>query len=142
MAFAGEKSQAARPTAQLLGFTERLESLIGRGKRLEGQQSRIGTTNMILGTVASVVGPTYRAMQSAPEAVKTRDVHTWATENPGQTVQARRRSDFAAPIAGSETGSPRSPLSTEFLSRLAAPHKVAWVHPGTRSGIVLARRSW
>jgi hypothetical protein len=100
--FVRDQSQAARPDERLLGSTECLESLIGKGKRLEGQQSRSGFTKMILGMAASVVKPTSQVIQSALEAVKTKDLHTWATENLQQTVQAKRRLAFVAPAAGTK----------------------------------------
>ena len=53
VAFVAEQSQAARSDERLLGSTECLESLIGKGKRLEGQQCRNGFTKMILGMAAS-----------------------------------------------------------------------------------------
>lgn len=102
--FVRDQSQAAMPDERLLGSTECLESLIGKGKRLEGQQSRSGFTKMILGMAASVVTPTFHAIQSALAAVKTKDLHAWAIENLGQSVQAKRRLAFAPSAEGTKTG--------------------------------------
>ena len=104
VAFVAEQSQAARSDERLLGSTECLESLIGKGKRLEGQQCRNGFTKMILGMAACVVKPTHHAIQSALEAIKTKDLEAWTTGNLGQSVQAKRRLAFAAPATGTETG--------------------------------------
>ena len=104
MAFVAEQSQAARSDERPLGSTECLESLIGKGKRLEGQQCRNGFTKMILGMAACVVKPTHHAIQSALEAIKTKDLEAWTTGNLGQSVQAKRRLAFAAPATGTETG--------------------------------------
>ena len=102
--FVRDQSQAAMSDERLLGSTECLESLIGKGKRLEGQQSRSGFTKMILGMAASVVKPTFEAIRSAFAAVKTKDLHAWATDNLGQSVQAKRRLAFALSARGTETG--------------------------------------
>lgn len=99
-----EQSQAARAGERLPGSTECLESLIGKRKRLEGQQSRSGFTRMILGMAASVIKPTYHTIQAALETVRTEDVYTWASVHLGQTVQAKRRLAFAAPADGTKTG--------------------------------------
>ena len=102
--FVHDQSQAATPNERLLGSTECLESLIGKGKRLEGQQSRSGFTKMVLGMAACVVKPTCQAIQTALEAVKTQDLQTWATKNLGQTLQAKRRLAFGTPSNGTKTG--------------------------------------
>ena len=47
-----EQSKAARAGERLVGSSECLESIIGRGKRLEGQQSLSGFTKMVLGLAA------------------------------------------------------------------------------------------
>jgi microcompartment protein CcmL/EutN len=102
--FVHEQSQAAMPGERLLGSTECLESLIGKGKRLEGQQSRSGFTKMILGMAASVVTPTYQAIQTALAAVKTKDLYAWGTVHLGPSVQAKRRLAFASVAEGTKTG--------------------------------------
>ncbi|MFW6114520.1 MAG: hypothetical protein ACOC7K_02150, partial [bacterium] len=89
---------------RLPGSTECLESLIGKGKRLEGQQSRSGFTRMILGMAASVVKPVRHVIQKALETVKTRDVDEWAREKLGPSVQARRRLAFSNAASGTKTG--------------------------------------
>jgi len=92
--FVQEQSQSAMPDERLLGSTECLESLIGKGKRLEGQQSRSGFTKMILGMAASVVKPTLEAIQTAFTTVKTTDLNVWAQKYLGQSLQAKRRQAF------------------------------------------------
>jgi hypothetical protein len=102
--FVEEQSQAARSGERLIGSTECLESLIGTGKHLEGQQSRSGFTKMILGMAASVVKPTCDTIQAALQAVKTKDLRTWALENLGLTLQAKRRAAFSPSANGTKTG--------------------------------------
>jgi hypothetical protein len=48
-----------------------LESLIGKGKRLEGQQSRSGFTKMVLGMAAAVIKPTTEGSNSPSVGVRT-----------------------------------------------------------------------
>jgi hypothetical protein len=97
-----EQSAAARPGEHLVGSSECLESLIGRGKRLEGQQSLSGFTKMILGLGAAVVEPTQEYVRQALAQVKTTDVLSWCRKKLGVSVQAQRRQ--ALGVAGTKTG--------------------------------------
>ena len=56
--FVRQQSAAACQAEQLIGSSECLESLIGKGKRLEGQQSKSGFTKMVLAMAAAVAKPT------------------------------------------------------------------------------------
>jgi hypothetical protein len=86
-----QQSTAARPGERFVGSSECLESLIGKGKRLEHQQSQSGFTKMILGLAAAVVQPTRQYLVEALTQVKTIDVQTWCREQLGTTIQAQRR---------------------------------------------------
>jgi hypothetical protein len=97
-----EQSAAARPEEHLVGSSECLESLIGRGKRLEGQQSLSGFTKMILGVAAAVVAPTWEYVRQALDKVKTVDVAAWCRERLGVSVQAQRRQALGVP--GTKSG--------------------------------------
>jgi hypothetical protein len=94
--FVAEQSLAAQPGERLIGSSECIESLIGKGKRLQGQQSRSGFTAMVLGLAAAVVKPTRQVIEAALAAVKTRDVAAWTRRKLGLSVQARRRLAFQA----------------------------------------------
>ena len=91
VAFVAEQSSAAVGEEHLPGSTECLESLIGKGKRLEGQQSRSGFTKMVLGMAASVAEPTVEYIRTALDQVKTHNVTAWCKEKLGVSVQAQRR---------------------------------------------------
>jgi hypothetical protein len=97
-----EQSKAARAGERLVGSSECLESIIGRGKRLEGQQSLSGFTKMVLGLAASVVNPTQEYLTQALNQIKTMDVVTWCRQHLGVSVQAQRRQ--ALGLAGTKTG--------------------------------------
>lgn len=102
--FVAEQSLAAKAGERLIGSTECIESLIGKGKRLEGQQSRSGFTAMILGMAAAVVRPTQETIEAALAAVKVKDVSKWVQRELGMSVQARRRLAFQAAGDGTKTG--------------------------------------
>jgi len=80
-----------RPGEHLPGSSEVLESLIGKGKRLEGQQSKGGFTRMVLGMAAAVVNPTAKYLKQALENVRTQDVLDWAKQKLGTSLQSLRR---------------------------------------------------
>lgn len=89
--FVNEQSTHARRGEHLIGSSECIESLIGKGKRLEGQQSKSGFTRMILGMAASVVSPTKDYIGQALAHVKTRDVFQWCHRKLGVSVQSQRQ---------------------------------------------------
>jgi hypothetical protein len=94
--FVAEQSLGAKVDERLIGSSECLESLIGKGKRLEGQQSRSGFTAMVLGMAAALIKPTQEVIQDALAAVKVKDVTAWVKSKLGLSVQARRRLAFQA----------------------------------------------
>ena len=63
--FVAEQSAQAHEGEHLPGSSEVLESLIGTGKRLEGQHSQSGFTKMILGVAAAVARPTSAYLTAA-----------------------------------------------------------------------------
>lgn len=123
--FVREQSAAAGPRERLPGSTEWLESLIGKGKRLVGQQSRSAFAPMILGIAASVVKSVRHVIQAALVTVKTRDVDEWAQEKLGPSVQARPRLAFSKAAGGTKPGQKNAPLSNQFLSVHATHHALA-----------------
>jgi mitochondrial fission protein ELM1 len=71
-----------------------LESLIGKGKRLEGQQSQSGFTRQVLAMAGSVVKPTYETLQVALKSFGMKHLRAWCTEHFPQSVQSKRRRDL------------------------------------------------
>ena len=96
LTFVGEQSSDLPAGQRLLGSSEVLESLIGKAKQLEGQQSKSGFTKMILGAAASVTKLTNQVLQAALTKVKTRDVTQWVQKHLGISVQGQRINAFAA----------------------------------------------
>jgi hypothetical protein len=80
---------------RLLGSSEVLESLIGKAKQLEGQQSKSGFTKMILGLAASVSEITEQKVHAALSTVRVREVVDWIKDRLGVSVQGQRYHAFA-----------------------------------------------
>jgi hypothetical protein len=95
--FVGAQSQAARPGERLVGSTEILESVFGKWKALERQESRNGITSLVL-SLGSLVGqwPVAR-IKAALEATPVKHVVDWCHEHLPSSVQSQRRLAFAVP---------------------------------------------
>ncbi len=76
------------------GSSEVIESLIGKGKRLEGQQSQSGFTRYVLGLAASVVTPSVEILKSVSQSVGIKHVSHWLEAHLPQSVQAKRIRDL------------------------------------------------
>jgi hypothetical protein len=102
IAFIGEQSEKVASGQSLPASSEVLESLIGKGKRLQGQHSRGGFTKMILGMGASVVGITQQRVNQALQGIRNVDLLQWCRENLGASLTAQRRQALPA-IIGTKT---------------------------------------
>lgn len=98
------EGKKAKRGERLLGSSECLESLIGKGKRLEGQQSKSGFTKMVLGMAAAVVKPTQDFLAQAFATVKVAHVWAWCEAKLGRSVQAQRIQAFESGQNGTELG--------------------------------------
>ena len=89
--FVRESSAAAGPDECLVGSTEVLESLFGKWKTLERQESLSGITGLVL-SLGSLLGawPLSR-IQAALEATPVKHVVGWCHENLSASVQSQRR---------------------------------------------------
>jgi len=94
--FVRGQSLAARPGEHLLGSTEVLESVFGKWKTLEHQESLSGITSLIL-SLGSLVGqwPPSR-IKAALKATPVKQVVNWCHEHLPPTVQSQRRLALAA----------------------------------------------
>lgn len=102
--FVDSQSSQAAEGEHLLGSSECIESLIGKGKRLEGQQSKGGFTKMILALAATVVTPTKDRIFAALSSVTTKDLRNWCNEKLGKSLSSRRRAALQSPDDGTKTG--------------------------------------
>jgi hypothetical protein len=94
--FVQQQSRDIKPGESLPASSEVLESLIGKGKRLQGQHSRGGFTKMILGMAASVVTLTGERVKEALETISTLDLLKWCDEHLGTSLTAQRRQALPA----------------------------------------------
>lgn len=91
-----QQSRGIKLGESLPASSEVLESLIGKGKRLQGQHSRGGFTKMILGMAASVATLTCERVRDALETISTIDLAEWCDEHLGPSLTAQRRQALPA----------------------------------------------
>lgn len=89
--FVEQLSRDARDGERLLGSSEIIESVIGKLKSLEQDQSRSGFTGMLLSLPAMLSKTTKDVIQKALESVPTKKVFRWVKENIGQSVQSKKK---------------------------------------------------
>lgn len=97
VAFLAEESLKARPLERLVGSSEVIESVFGKLKRLEHDQSKGGFTGLVLSIAAMVSTTTGEVIQTALQTVPTKRVLAWCKETLGKSVQSKRRKAFARP---------------------------------------------
>lgn len=85
------QSQEVPSDHSLPASSEALESLIGKGKRMQGQHVRGGFTKLLLGMAASVVQITQDRVCEALETVRHNHLLTWTKETLGNSLTTQRR---------------------------------------------------
>jgi hypothetical protein len=93
--FVRDSSAAAAPDECLVGSTEVLESLFGKWKTLERQESQSGVTGLVLSLGALLGAWTPSRIQAALEATPVKHVVRWCQANLPPSVQSQRRSTFS-----------------------------------------------
>jgi hypothetical protein len=88
--FIRQESLKARKDERLLGSSEVIESVFGKLKYLERDQSRDGFTVFLLSLAAIVSKTTKEVVQKALETVPTKQVFEWFQRNIGRSVQSKR----------------------------------------------------
>ena len=89
--FVEQLSLDARDGERLLGSSEIIESVIGKLKSLEQDQSGSGFTGMLLSLPAMLSRTTQDVIQKALESVPTKKVFGWVKENIGRSVQSKKK---------------------------------------------------
>jgi hypothetical protein len=97
LAFVLEQELKAQTEERLLGSSEVIESVLGKQKYLEHEQSKSGFTGLLLGIPAMVGKLTTAIVSEALENVKTAQVIEWCQRNLGQTLQGKRMEAFTVP---------------------------------------------
>ena len=93
--FVRQQSSIARPGERLVGSTEILESVFGKWKTLERQESNSGITSLIL-SLGSMLGKwTLPRVQEALEATPVKAVLSWCAASLPVSVQSERRIAFS-----------------------------------------------
>jgi hypothetical protein len=85
----------AHANEQLLGSSDVIESVLGKMKRLERDQSKNGFS-LLLSLSAIVAITTTAVIQKALETVSTKQVWDWCHQTLGQSVQSKRREVLAS----------------------------------------------
>lgn len=88
---------------RVLGSTEVLESLIGKGKQLMGPNKN-GYTKTVLAMAASVVDVTTDTIAAAFDCTKVRDVISWTQQKLGASLQAQRQRALCSSPSGTKPG--------------------------------------
>ena len=89
--FVKAQSKGLKRNERVPGSSEVLESLIGKGKRMQGQHSRGGFTRMILAMAASCVNLTQHGICAALETIGETDLSEWCERQLGSTLTVQRR---------------------------------------------------
>lgn len=89
--FVKTQSNDLKRNERVPGSSEVLESLIGKGKRMQGQHSRGGFTRMILAMATSVVSLTQDNICQTLKTVRDADLFDWCKTQLGPSLAAKRR---------------------------------------------------
>jgi hypothetical protein len=92
--FVKGESLNAKPMERLLGSSEIIESLFGKQKYIEKQQSKSGFTGLLLSLAAFASKTTKEVIQKAMVSIKTKTVIEWQKENIVKSVQAKKIEAF------------------------------------------------
>ena len=92
--FLEEQSAVVPANRVWIGSSEIIESLFGKVKSLEQDQSRGGFTSLILAAAACVGIVDAAVVFEAMEQVKIKDVKAWLENQSGSTLLSRRRKAF------------------------------------------------
>lgn len=90
--FLQEQSSGLKPGECYIGSTEVLESLFGKLKYMEQEQTAFGFTSLVLAAMACV-GPTdEKTIEEAIESIKFSEIDEWVKEEIPKSIQSQRRS--------------------------------------------------
>jgi hypothetical protein len=94
LTFVEAEAAKAAPHERLLGSSEVIESVFGKFKRLEQQQTQSGFTGVVLAVGAFVSPTTHAVIQNALETISTTRVRQWCQQHLGSSLQAQRQHAF------------------------------------------------
>lgn len=86
-----KQSEGVKPDERFIGSSEVLESLFGKIKYMEHEQTAFGFTSLILAAIAHV-GPTDdKLISRAIAEVKLSHIEEWSAREIGESIQSKRR---------------------------------------------------
>lgn len=94
ISFVIKESFKGEPDERLVGSSEVLESVFGKLKYLEQDQSKSGFTGLILSIPAMVSKTTGEIIKKAMEIVPTKTILDWCKTMLGKSVQAKRKEAY------------------------------------------------
>ncbi len=89
--FVNEQSKIVPEGQTWIGSSEIIESLFGKLKCLEHDQSKGGFTSLVLGIAACVGKIDVEVVKKAMVKIRTKDVDEWTREQMGETLLSKRR---------------------------------------------------
>jgi hypothetical protein len=93
--FVAAQELKTKPGERLVGSSEVIESVLGKPKYLEHEQSKSGLTGLLLGIAAMIGERTSTLVSEALEKVSTHQVLEWCKKPLGQTLQGKKKAAFA-----------------------------------------------
>lgn len=109
--FIKQESKKAKADERLLGSSEIIESVFGKQKMLERDQSKNGFTGIILSVGAFLATTTEDIIMEAVTTVKTKTVCRWVKEKIGETVQSCRVNLLNIPNKTNKNGINMEPMA-------------------------------
>jgi hypothetical protein len=91
LSFIKEQQKVCNQNERLLHSSQLIESLFGKLKFLEKEQSKSSFTNLILSVGAMVSKTTTTGIKKALETVNIGMINKWSKEKVGTTIQAQRK---------------------------------------------------
>jgi hypothetical protein len=86
-----KQSDGVKPGERFIGSSEVLESLFGKIKYMEREQTAFGFTSLVLAAIAHVGTTDEKLISKAIEKVKLSDIEKWSVKEIGKSIQADRR---------------------------------------------------
>jgi hypothetical protein len=86
-----EQSKGIKPGERFVGSSEVLESLFGKMKYMEHEQTAFGFTSLILAAMAHVGSSDDELIKQAITTVKLSDIDEWSSREIGRSIQSQRR---------------------------------------------------
>jgi len=85
-----EQASRLKPGERLIGSTEVLESVFGKLKFMEREQTAFGFTSLVLAAIAGVGPTSEKTIEEAIGSIKLSEIEEWAEKELGKSVQSQR----------------------------------------------------